>query len=124
MKILLNKTGEDFNLTWEAVDELEFELGWREDELKDFVGLFYPPCIELRSNPEMIEIIERMGEKAFLKSSSQGHYEIVELDISEEEAITDYFIYNLRNHESILKKTNPKTVSKILGGVDERNNRR
>ena len=83
MKILLNKTGRDFAISKEAEEALEDELNWREQDFADFFGIYNDDCIEARSIPEMIAIFERLGGKAFPKSSKKGHYEIIAVDLTE-----------------------------------------
>ena len=115
MKILLSKTGKDLDITWLAAEMLHEEFGWGELEF----AFNMDASIESRSNQEMIAIIEELGEKAFLKTDSEKYYEIVELDIQEDE-LSDYVIAKVNGYEEVLKKTHPKTIKKIIGGVSER----
>ena len=119
MKILLSKTGKGLDITWKAAEMLQEELGWGELEL----AFSMDDSIESRSDPEMIAIIEELGEKAFLETDSEKYYEIVELDIQEDE-LSDYVIAKVKGYEEVLKKTNTKAIKKIIGGVSPRENAR
>jgi len=119
MKILLSKTGEDLDITWLAAEMLHEEFGWGELEF----AFNMDASIESRSNQEMIAIIEELGEEAFLKTDSEKYYEIVELDIQEDE-LSDYVIAKVKGYEEVLKKTNTKAIKKIIGGVSPRENAR
>jgi len=119
MKILLSKTGKDLDITWLAAEKLHEEFGWGELEF----AFNMDASIESRSNQEMIAIIEELGEKAFLKTDSEKYYEIVELDIQEDE-LSDYVIAKVKGYEEVLKKTNTKTIKKIIGSVSPRENAR
>ena len=119
MKILLSKTGEDLDITWLAAEMLHEEFGWGELEF----AFNMDASIESRSNQKMIEIIEELGEKAFLQNDSEKYYEIVELDIQEDE-LSDYVIAKVNGYEEVLKKTNTKTIKKIIGSVSPRENAR
>ena len=99
MKILLSKTGEDLDITWLAAEMLHEEFGWGELEF----AFNMDASIESRSNQKMIEIIEELGEKAFLQNDSEKYYEIVELDIQEDE-LSDYVIAKVKGYEEVLKK--------------------
>ena len=113
MKILLSKTGKGLDITWKAAEMLQEELGWGELEL----AFSMDDSIESRSDPEMIAIIEELGEKAFLETDSEKYYEIVELDIQEDE-LSDYEIAQVNGIEQVFKKTHTKTIRKIIGGVN------
>jgi len=119
MKILLSKTGKYLDITWLAAEMLHEEFGWGELEF----AFNMDESIESRSNQKMIEIIEELGEKAFLKTDSEKYYEIVELDIQEDE-LSDYVIAKVNGYEEVLKKTNTKTIKKIIGSVSPSENAR
>ena len=112
MKILLNKTHLPFDLTWEAVNAIRSRCGWEEMD----VIFMCEGDLDLRSDSEFIKVIEEFGSKAFKKCSKDyQRYEIIDVDIPENE-IKDYFIDNVDNgNERILKVTKYKTLKKING---------
>lgn len=115
MRLLLNKTNQDFDLTDDLVHDLEFELSW--DEF-DF-WMLLDGELNYRSDPDFLEIVERYGSNGFRnKWEKKGQrYEIVELDIPEDE-IDDYFIDENGGFERILKRIKPTTIKEMRGEIE------
>jgi len=111
MRVLLNKTRLDFDISDDVVDEIQRECGWQDADL----WFMRDGDLRLRSDPDFLRIIEGAGSKAFKRTgASHQRYEIVELDIPEDE-IDRYFIDNVAGFERILKVMKPKTIKRIHG---------
>jgi len=109
VKVVVNRQYGGFELSNEAFDEL-IKLGWKVTEYstegnlvdpsaeivrndkhitfnKYSFGRYYGNEIELRTNPLLIDVVERLGERAYGRLAT---LEIVEIPDDEEFTIEDY----------------------------------
>ena len=113
MRLLLNKTRLEFDIAEDVMNEVLHACGW--DHLD--VWELLEGDLDRRSDPEFLRIIEEAGGKAFKRTgASHQHYQIVELDIPEDEK-ENYFIDNVNGFERILKVMKPKIINKINGEI-------
>ena len=66
-----------------------------------------------------MKILDKAKSLAISNQEKNIAYEIVELDIQEDE-LSDYVIAKVNGYEEVLKKIHAKTIRKIIGSVNRR----
>ena len=116
MRLLLNKTRLDFDIEENVMEEVLHTCGWDTMDVWELLE----GDLDRRSDPDFLRIIEEAGGKAFKRTgASHQHYQIVELDIPEDEK-DDYFIDDVNGFERILKVVKPNTIKRIHGEIEWR----
>lgn len=115
MRLLLNKTRLEFDIEKDVMEEVLHVCGWNDLDVWELLE----GDLDRRSDPDFLRIIEKHRGKAFKKTgASHQFYEIVEIDIPDEEK-DDYFIDDANTGiEKIYKVVKPNTIKRIHGEIE------
>jgi len=114
MRLLLYRTRLEFDIADDVMEEVLHACGWNHLDVWELLE----GDLDRRSDPDFLRIIEKYDGKSFKKTgASHQRYEIVELNIPEDEK-EDYFIEEVSTgFERILKVMKPTTIKRIYGEI-------